>query len=179
VLDDFPLLQAEEIDDGVAVLAEQSGPVNMKNHVIAVSEDALDFATRVRTVGRDPDDVLAKTIEAIRGKGCVLGVGFSGIKPNRRVDIALEKSLPVEGDDNPFIVVQFLLSAGISALSSVNSLVGLETLRSRPRSRYIGQSDEGDCPTPSRHGQRALTSFGRWSSRRRNNVRMRRPARHP
>jgi hypothetical protein len=99
--------QTEEIDDGITILSEQPGPMDMKDHKVAVGENAFDLAARIGTVVRDPLDVFAKAVQTVRSKGSVLPVGVSGIETDGGANITLEQCLLVKGDNGLLVLLQY------------------------------------------------------------------------
>ncbi len=43
------VFQTKQIDEGIAVFAEQTCPMDMKNNEVIIGKDAFDFAFRVGT----------------------------------------------------------------------------------------------------------------------------------
>src|SRR5271156_3656937 len=100
---DLPVLHLENIDDGVPVLTKESRVVGVKEHIVSIYKNALDFAARVRIVLRDPLYVVTKAIKTVRGKWGMLCVGFASIEADRRIDISLEQRFLIKGDNRLFI----------------------------------------------------------------------------
>ena len=93
MLYDFALLNSENIDDGIAVLAKEARVVAVKKNVVCLCKYTSNFAACVRIICGDPLDVVSKTVEAVGCKRRMLRVGLSAVELDRCIDIALEERL--------------------------------------------------------------------------------------
>ena len=84
-LDDVPMFhnlavfQPEDINDGVARVANQAYPMAVQNDEIAVCKRALDFAMRIRMIVANPLGELAKSLLAVFDEQVVLPVVFATV----------------------------------------------------------------------------------------------------
>jgi hypothetical protein len=70
----------------------------VEDDVVAVREDALDLAVRVRMIGEDPGDELAQALHTVLNERIVLAIAAAGIEPERVLNVAFKDRFLVEGD---------------------------------------------------------------------------------
>jgi len=99
VLDHLAAFQPEDINDGFAArIVRQAVSMAVEDDVIAVREDALDLAVRVRMIGQDPGEKLAKPLHAVLDERIVLAIGLACVDPERVLNVAFKERFLVEGD---------------------------------------------------------------------------------
>jgi hypothetical protein len=97
VLDHLAAFQPEDINDGFAArIVRQAVSMAVEDDVIAVREDALDLAVRVRMIGQDPGEELAKPFHA--DERIVLAIRLACVDPERVLIVAFKERFLVEGD---------------------------------------------------------------------------------
>src|SRR5277367_4056233 len=103
MLDLLAVLHPENVNDGVAVLAEKAGVLAVKEHKVSVCKNALNFTASVGIILGNPFDVVSKSIEAVCGERRMLLVSFPAIEPDRRIDISLKQGLLIKADHGLFV----------------------------------------------------------------------------
>jgi len=72
MLDDFAVLELEDVDDGVAARAWLAHGVDVDDDVVAVGEDAFDLAAIVRELVLQKGNESLEAFRSVRGAGIVL-----------------------------------------------------------------------------------------------------------
>src|SRR5271154_3995325 len=107
MLDDFGVLDPENVDDGVAVLSQKACVAAVKQHIVSVCENAFDLTACAGIIFGNPFDVVAKSVETVRGERRMLRVRLTAVEANRSIDISLEQRLVVKTNDGLFVLFQF------------------------------------------------------------------------
>ena len=99
MFDHLAVFQPVDVDDGLAGrIVRQTVPVAVEDDVVAVREDALDLAVRLRTIGEERGNELAEALHAVLNERIVLDIAATGIELERLFNVGFEYSFLVEGD---------------------------------------------------------------------------------
>src|ERR1700728_722700 len=104
MLDDFAVLDPKNVDDGVPVLPEKAGVVAVKQDIVSICEDTLNFSTCVGVIFGNPFDVVSKAIEAVCSERRMLLVSLAAIEADRRIDISLKQGFLIKTNNGLLVL---------------------------------------------------------------------------